>query len=95
MQLDKNPYMPTTESIEDDWNHKNKQTIRKNSMIPKILNSHTNPASLQLLEPQKKQTLLPVIRAKESARAVGNQGSIGGHNSFSKRHRSVDPRAQQ
>jgi len=39
----------------------------KNSIIPRMLNASTNPASLQMLEPQKRATLLPVIRAKELA----------------------------
>ena len=66
-------------------------------MIPKILNAQTNQASLQLLEPQRgKATMLPVIRAKESARAVG--AGLGGAadtvpaQTFGRRHRSVDPR---
>lgn len=49
--LDKNPYQPTTEQIEDEWNGRNKQTIRRNSMIPKILTTRTNIDSLRLLEP--------------------------------------------
>jgi len=44
--LDKNPYQPTTEQIEEDWNQKNNQSIRKNSMIPKILTTKTNLDSL-------------------------------------------------
>lgn len=49
--LDKNPYQPTTEQIEDMWNSKNKQSIRKNNQIPKILTSKTNIDSLRMLEP--------------------------------------------
>ena len=44
--LDRNPYQPTTEQIEDDWIRKNNQTIRKNSLIPKILTTKTNLDSL-------------------------------------------------
>ena len=90
--LDKNPYQPTTEQIEDQWNSKNKQTIRKNSQIPKIMTTKTNIDSLRLLEPQKRSTKLPLIKAKESAREKSQMKGPGSGDVFHKRHRSVDPR---
>lgn len=39
-------------------------------MIPKIMSTTPNLATMHMLEPQKKSTLLPVIRAKESARKL-------------------------